>query len=1793
MTVFASQTLRASLVILALALQPAVAIGDDCGTEVAGGIIVGQTWTSSGSPYCIDGDIQVAELTIESGVDVVFRGDYVFEVTGVLTAVGAPGDSIRFFRPDTVSSWEGIFFNETTYLSELSYCIIEGAGNSGLRIQESIPPTIDDCAFRNNTGSSGGAISLTIDDLGTTTFTLARCVFHDNESPGHGGALHLNGTATQTEISACSFTGNTANANETNGNYVGGAIYLQAGSMAVSETLFESNRSNARCSDTFSCGVLARGGAIYVGTNGLTVSFKNCEFFDNRAYARNSGNCFFGGTTESYGGGVYVSAGKVSISNCIFANQRNACSNCCGMTLRGGAVYVKGGETHLINCTIVDNNDATALYRSGGTLDVLNCIVYFNNSEGTQIGGAATVDYSCVQGGISGQGNIVGNPNLNDEYRSVFGPCIDGGNPAPEYNDLCPADPGDDPRNDLGAYGGPGACGWLDDPGDIRPVAPRDLAAGVTAGDVNLTWARSEEDDLLEYRLYRDTETAPTTQLATIAAGTETYTDSDVVADTFYYYRLTAVDLAEQESYYSSEVVAKAGDVTPPTAPTGLTAEADDGYVRLAWTANSEPDLTGYRVYRDTQPEPTSVLDSVSAGTEVYHDSSVVNATTYYYRLTAVDDGGNESSYSDTISAYPDIARADLFVEWNPDSLTLDTGMAYSVRAQAGNLGPKAASGVAVAVSLPTGLSADIEAQSGEYDSETGTWSIDSLAVGAVAELEVVVRADSSGLFTCSAQVSASDQPDPNASNNSATLEIRTRDTDLQLEMSVDQPQPIAGESITYQLRLTNAGPSDAAEIAVADTLPAGLTFQGATASQGSYSQPTGVWSTGDLAIGQTATLSLAARVDSLGLITNRAWITGSSLPDPDATSDSTQVIVNCSWADLGLVCTASDTLPAVGSAIDLAVIIQNSGPDAAEGIQVLCEAPSGINFTSVDPSAGDYDAVSGVWSLTELAVGDADTLDISASIDAAGDLPWTAEITASSLRDSEADDDRVVTTISGQAADLAVAKEVDDAFPDPEEEIVFTVTVTNRGPSTATGITVFDALPTGLALDSSSATQGSYSSGNSQWDVGDLTDGSSATLTMDVTVAEAGVFLNQAYALSGSLPDLVSTNDSSAVVINSERADLALTLAVDEPQPDLNEAVLLTVTLTNNGPDEATGVAVTGASPAGLSFSTRSTSLGSVSDDVWTVGTLAASGTATWLIDATVTSEALITASVEVSASEQPDRNTSNNNASVTIDSRPNQPPAIAHTVSSSAWPVGEAATVTATITDEGDVAAATLYYRTGGESSYAEITMTHGTGHSYAATVPASAVTSRGVLYYMTATDEEPLTGTSDVYSAPVAVTNLVNSEAQPAGSEQTAYRLVSFPLSLTNPTPASVLGDDLGAYNKCRWRFFELIDGQDYVEHPETGDIAPGQGYWLIVNEAGHTLDTGAGAVVTLTEAFSIDLEAGWTFIGNPFSFPISQASVRRSSGESLDIRKYAGSWSVHGDSLYPFDGYAVFTTEADHLLIDPTEEALRPMAVANPHGPQATWEITIVASVQQARDTDNAAVVAATARTGWDELDRVEAPVIGQYVSVSFLPTERASTDPAYQLCVDARPEPSDGVVWDIEARTNIDDYVQLAFDGLHDIPSEFEVRLVDPRMSISQDLRMESIYALAPYAENALGYRLQLVVGTTAFLESGYDSALPDPLDYELAPPVPNPSHGLAALRFDLPQAERVTLEIYNVAGEIVATLIPGETRGAGRHASVWDGRDRAGRRVAPGVYFYTLRVADRGVIACRKLALVR
>lgn len=189
------------------------------------------------------------------------------------------------------------------------------------------------------------------------------------------------------------------------------------------------------------------------------------------------------------------------------------------------------------------------------------------------------------------------------------------------------------------------------------PAAPTTLAATAGAGQITLNWDDNAEGDLNHYRVYRGTVTGGPYTFVAIAPDSS-YINTGLTNGTEYFFKVSAVDDSNNESAKSNEdsetPLGTGNDVTAPATPTGLAivSAGSAGSITLNWNDNGESDFSYYKVWRaPTSGGTFAVIATPSAST--YIDTNVTGGEDYFYKVSALDLTGNESSLTSEVSDTP------------------------------------------------------------------------------------------------------------------------------------------------------------------------------------------------------------------------------------------------------------------------------------------------------------------------------------------------------------------------------------------------------------------------------------------------------------------------------------------------------------------------------------------------------------------------------------------------------------------------------------------------------------------------------------------------------------------------------------------------------------------------------------------------------------------------------------------------------------------------------------------------------------------------------------------------------------------------------------------------------------------------------------------------------------------------------------------------------------------------------------------------------------------------------------
>jgi len=210
------------------------------------------------------------------------------------------------------------------------------------------------------------------------------------------------------------------------------------------------------------------------------------------------------------------------------------------------------------------------------------------------------------------------------------------------------------------------------------------------------------------------------------------------------------------------------------------------------------------------------------------------------------------------------------------------------------NNGPDTAENAVVTDKLPSGIVYVSDDSNGAYNPKTGIWKLGDLPTGQSRTLKIVTVVKVTNRTIINSANVSSDTPDPNMTNNKAKNETDVPPmADLMIIKDVDKDKVKVGDKVEFTIVVINLGPDTAVNTRAYDVLPDGLKLISFKVSRGTYDPDTGIWTIGDMAEGDSASLSIVAEALITGEIVNEAYVESDTY-DPNETNnyDNATVIV-------------------------------------------------------------------------------------------------------------------------------------------------------------------------------------------------------------------------------------------------------------------------------------------------------------------------------------------------------------------------------------------------------------------------------------------------------------------------------------------------------------------------------------------------------------------------------------------------------------------------------------------------------------------------------------------------------------------------------------------------------------------------------------------------------------------------------------------------------------------------------------------------------------------------------------
>lgn len=520
----------------------------------------------------------------------------------------------------------------------------------------------------------------------------------------------------------------------------------------------------------------------------------------------------------------------------------------------------------------------------------------------------------------------------------------------------------------------------------------------------------------------------------------------------------------------------------------------------------------------------------------------------------------------------------------------------------------------------------------------------------------------------------------------------------------------------------------------------------------------------------------------------------------------------------------------------------------------------------------------------------------------------------------------------------------------------------------------------------------------------------------------------------------------------------------------------------------------------------------------------------------------------------------------------------------------LGESTTLTITPPEGLEVLSSQFYYRRTGERIFQQSEMTL-IGTDYAANIPQEYSTIRGIQYYVEFSgDSELITFPStDPINSPASLVVIIDEFTYPQQMLPSEYGMVSVPLTLNNPDILSVLQDDYGPYNSSVWRMFRWDELQDdYLEFPDmNSNFTPGNSFWLIHRD-GNTFNVNNAVSVQSFSSFNVTVQPGWNQVANPFAFQVDWFNIENSQLVNLPVRWNVDSldYEYNQTILNPWEGYWIFNplSQSVNLSIPPLESlGDSPILKLAQNFNRDEFLIQVRAEIGNSKYRDNQNFV------GMVDIKNIlygkdipEAPPIRNNLRLSIIEND-------IRYAQNVVPVNPDGAYWHIQLSTvEKNKEVFLSFNFMNHLPEGFNVWLLNLDSEVSIPINSDRAKILTGEKGNI---NLQLIIGTENYAKETAGNISLTPEQYVLSQNFPNPFNPSTTISYNLKEKSNVTLEIFDILGRKIKSLVNGEIQSAGRHTVVWNGKNISGNSVSSGVYLYRIHAND--FIETKKMLLIR
>lgn len=411
---------------------------------------------------------------------------------------------------------------------------------------------------------------------------------------------------------------------------------------------------------------------------------------------------------------------------------------------------------------------------------------------------------------------------------------------------------------------------------------------------------------------------------------------------------------------------------------------------------------------------------------------------------------------------------------------------------------------------------------------------------------------------------------------------------------------------------------------------------------------------------------------------------------------------------------------------------------------------------------------------------------------------------------------------------------------------------------------------------------------------------------------------------------------------------------------------------------------------------------------------------------------------------------------------------------------------------------------------------------------------------------------------------------------------YRLIGLPANTNIPVEELFEGNPGNDWNV----YFDNGNEENYLVPFDNSEIfifQPGRAYWAISRSDIRISDTRESVELSPDTTFSIPLQEGWNIISNPFGREINWPEIQQLN--ELEDPIWAFDGTFRESSLFGiYEGYYFYNRNNLHELIIPY------LSYTNGQDKQMKKEteeyqfITLNIIHNQEPISSIEAGINRNIHAESEPTYDFAPPGDFQEYKITIQSQEISQDYPLVRLFKLPSEQPQK---YNLTIKSPEGETLHIRTDGLENFRS-YEVLLVDKSTAKSYDLHKSPELRINSYSEVK---EYSLMIGNSEVMSDLNEQILPR--QTTLSQNYPNPFNNQTVFEYTIAENmanRRVTLEVYNVVGQKIATLVD-ETQPAGFYQVRWNTETNPGESLASGLYLYRLQIGD--FVKTRQLTLIK